>query len=101
MGKRRAGHRRKDRLVRVPDRRAGTTLKQKEHERIAKVIRERITSGQLKPRRRIPSQAEMAEEFAVSGRTVAQAIAWLRDRGYVWTLPHKGSYTRPEEAWRE
>jgi DNA-binding GntR family transcriptional regulator len=74
--------------------------KQKEHERIADIIRERITSGQLKPRRRIPSQSEMAEEFAVSGRTIALAIASLREHNYVWTLAHKGSYARPQEDWR-
>jgi hypothetical protein len=34
-------------------------------------------------------------------RTIAVAIAELRGRGYLWTLPHKGSYTRPPEHWPE
>ena len=74
---------------------------QKAHVQVGEAIRDKITSGEFKPRRRIPSQSEMAEEYGVSGRTIAQAIVWLRDRGYVWTLPHKGSYTRPPQDWRE
>jgi DNA-binding GntR family transcriptional regulator len=72
---------------------------QKRHEQIAEIIRERITSGELPPRRRIPSQSEMADEFDVSARTIAHAIASLRERNYLWTLPHKGSYARPPEDW--
>jgi DNA-binding GntR family transcriptional regulator len=68
---------------------------------VAEAIRERITSGKLKPRRRIPSQSELATEFEVSARTIALAIASLRDRNYLWTLPHKGSYARPPEDWRK
>ena len=64
-------------------------------------IRDRIHSGQYKPRRRIPSQSEMTEEFSVSGRTIAYVIGELRETGYVWTLPHKGSYARPREDWRD
>jgi hypothetical protein len=37
----------------------------------------------------------MCEEFKVSGRTIAKIIADLRDNGYLWTFPHKGSYARP------
>jgi DNA-binding GntR family transcriptional regulator len=67
---------------------------------IEKTIRERIASGVYRPRRRIPSQAELADEFQVSGRTIAKIIARLRDDGMLWTLPHKGSYSRPKEHWR-
>jgi DNA-binding GntR family transcriptional regulator len=67
---------------------------------ITETIRGRITSGEYTPGRRIPSQSEMADEFGVSERTVAFAIAALRENGYVWTLPHKGSYARPRDHWR-
>jgi DNA-binding GntR family transcriptional regulator len=43
----------------------------------------------------------MADEFGVSGRTVAQAIAELRTDGYVLTLAHKGSSARPARHWRD
>jgi hypothetical protein len=70
------------------------------HFDVAGIIRGRIESGEFPPERRIPSQSEMADELGVPERTVAHAVAELRDRGYLWTLPHKGSYVRPERDWR-
>lgn len=67
---------------------------------VTQTLRDRIRRGEYRPRTRIPSQAEMCEEFGVSGRTIAAVIAGLRDDGYVWTLPHKGSYTRPSVDWQ-
>jgi DNA-binding GntR family transcriptional regulator len=67
---------------------------------VAQIMRERIEKGEWKPRRRIPSQGELATEFRVSAHVVARAAAFLRSRGYLWTLPHKGSYARPSEDWR-
>lgn len=69
-------------------------------EKVTELLRERFECGDFAPRRRIPSQAEMAEEFGVSGRTISLVIACLRDQGYLWTLPHKGSYARPRKDWR-
>lgn len=68
---------------------------------VLNTVRDRIRHGEYPPNRRIPSQAEMAEEFGVSGRAIAVVIAELRDHGYLWTLPHKGSYARPAERWRD
>lgn len=70
-----------------------------DRQQITETIRDRITRGEYPPDRRIPSQSEMADEFGVSGRTISLAIAELRRHGYVWTLPHKGSYTRPPRHW--
>jgi DNA-binding GntR family transcriptional regulator len=64
-------------------------------------IRQRITSGELPPRCRLPSQLELAGEIGVSTHVVARAIARLRDEGYLWTLPSRGSYARPREDWPE
>jgi DNA-binding GntR family transcriptional regulator len=68
---------------------------------VATIIHDRIRRGEYRPNTRIPSQSEMADEFGVSGRTVALAIAALRDLGYVWTLAHKGSYVRPADHWQD
>lgn len=70
-------------------------------EEISAIVRGRIRTGQYQPNKRIPSQSEMADEFGVSGRTIAKAIADLRDRGYLVTLPHKGSFSRPSDHWRD
>jgi len=67
---------------------------------VVEIIRERIERGEWKPRRRIPSQNELAVELNVSRQVIARATADLRQRGYLWTLPHKGSYARPPEDWR-
>ncbi|MEV5706021.1 winged helix-turn-helix domain-containing protein [Actinoallomurus sp. NPDC052274] len=68
-------------------------------EAIARLLQERIESGEWKPRRQIPSQRRLAVELNASPGTVHRAVANLRERGYLWTLPHKGSYTRPPEHW--
>ncbi|WP_406567577.1 winged helix-turn-helix domain-containing protein [Actinoallomurus spadix] len=73
----------------------------KRHEKIAEILRSRITSGELRPRQRLPSQKQMTTEFNTSNQTISRAIADLRARRYVWTLPHKGSYARPPEDWEQ
>jgi DNA-binding GntR family transcriptional regulator len=70
-------------------------------QRVVRIIRDRIMSGEYQPGRRIPSQSEMADELGVPSRAVGLAIADLRASGYLSTLPHKGSYTRPPECWPE
>jgi DNA-binding GntR family transcriptional regulator len=70
-----------------------------QYRRIAEVLRRRIIAGEWRPRRRIPSQQALAAELGVSANTVSRAVACLRNDGYVWTLPHKGSYARPSEDW--
>ncbi|MCO5995771.1 winged helix-turn-helix domain-containing protein [Actinoallomurus rhizosphaericola] len=77
------------------------STRRRSYQEVAEVIRDRIARGDWQPRSQLPSQAKMAKEFGVSGSTVSDAIAHLRERGYVWTLPHKGSYARPAEDWRE
>lgn len=66
---------------------------------IGKLLQERIESGEWKPRQQIPSQRRLAEELNASPGTIRRAVVKLRDRGYLWTLPHKGSYARPPEHW--
>ncbi|MFC4632112.1 GntR family transcriptional regulator [Promicromonospora alba] len=59
---------------------------------IAAVLAARITDGTYPPRRRIPSETELTEEFDVSRPTVRQAIQVLRDRHLVETVRGKGTY---------
>jgi DNA-binding GntR family transcriptional regulator len=70
-------------------------------QQVANFMRERIESGAWRPHRRVPSQSELANQLKVSARAVAHATADLRRRGYLWTLPHKGNYTRPPEDWQQ
>jgi len=60
---------------------------------IADILRERINSGDLKAGDRLPTQAELAEEFGVERGAVRQALRVLQDDGLL-TNVSKGSPPR-------
>lgn len=62
------------------------------YEQIADVIAARIADGTYPPRRRIPSEAAICDEFTVARPTARSAIRLLVDRGLVRTVRGKGSY---------
>ncbi|AZM76962.1 GntR family transcriptional regulator [Streptomyces sp. KPB2] len=67
---------------------------------IAEALRERIRGGDLKAGDRLPTQAELAEEFGVERGTVRQALRALQEDGLL-TNVSKGSPPRiaePEPA---
>ncbi|MFI2379487.1 GntR family transcriptional regulator [Streptomyces sp. NPDC018964] len=63
---------------------------------IADILRERIRSGALRAGDRLPTQAELAEEFGVERGAVRQALYALRDDGLL-TNVGKGSPPRIAE----
>ncbi|MFE0416300.1 GntR family transcriptional regulator [Streptomyces tendae] len=63
---------------------------------IAEVLRERIRGGDLKAGDRLPTQAELAEEFGVERGTVRQALRALQEDGLL-TNVSKGSPPRIAE----
>ncbi|MEU3843854.1 GntR family transcriptional regulator [Streptomyces sp. NPDC028635] len=63
---------------------------------IADTLRERIRSGDLKAGDRLPTQAELAEEFGVERGTVRQALRALQEDGLL-TNVSKGSPPRIAE----
>ncbi|MCK8438426.1 winged helix-turn-helix transcriptional regulator [Streptomyces sp. D2-8] len=60
---------------------------------IADILRERIRAGELKPGDRLPTQAELAEEFGVERGAVRQALRVLQEDGLL-TNVSKGSPPR-------
>jgi hypothetical protein len=60
---------------------------------IADSLRERIRAGELKPGDRLPTQAELAEEFGVERGAVRQALRSLQEDGFL-TNVSKGSPPR-------
>lgn len=62
------------------------------YEQIAEVIAARIADGTYPPRRRIPSEAALCEEFGVARPTARSAVALLVERGLVVTVRGKGSF---------
>ncbi|MFE1309210.1 GntR family transcriptional regulator [Streptomyces sp. NPDC058755] len=63
---------------------------------IADILRERIRTGALKAGERLPTQAELAEEFGVERGAVRQAIRALADAGLLSNVS-KGSPPRIAE----
>ncbi|MGV9600787.1 GntR family transcriptional regulator [Streptosporangium sandarakinum] len=52
----------------------------------------RIRGGDLNPGARLPGERDLAAEYGVAVGTVRRAVAELRDRGLVVTLPAKGTF---------
>ncbi|WP_259407882.1 GntR family transcriptional regulator [Streptomyces akebiae] len=64
---------------------------------IAATLRDRIRGGDLRPGERLPTQAELAEEFGVERGTVRQALRALQDDGLLSNVS-KGSPPRVAEV---
>ena len=60
-------------------------------DKIIKQIRTLITSGQLKPGDRLPSERKLAEKLSVGRTTVREAIQKLEFYGILKTLPQSGT----------
>ena len=58
----------------------------------------RIKAGQLKPNSVIPSDRELAEEFAVSRYTAIRAVQELEKEGIVFREQGKGTFVSPSTA---
>ncbi|WP_345432005.1 winged helix-turn-helix domain-containing protein [Actinoallomurus vinaceus] len=68
------------------------------YQQIADSIAERIESGELRPRRPIPSEKTLMQAYpGVARGTVRRAVEHLRDRGLVYTVPQRGTYVTPPE----
>jgi GntR family transcriptional regulator len=62
---------------------------------IAAVIAAAIESGELRPKQAIPSEKEMRDATGAGRTAVRNAVAWLRDHGFVYTVPQRGTYVSP------
>jgi Fic family protein len=79
-----------------PGRGPRTTM---ESVKIAEAMRQLIVTGQWQPNRKILSQQDLAKIFDARQQTIREAIAHLRQRGYLMTLPSKGTYVRTPQHW--
>ncbi|MFG1673766.1 GntR family transcriptional regulator [Micromonospora sp. NPDC049282] len=62
------------------------------YRQVADVLAARIAAGELVPHRPIPSEAAIVQEFGVARGTARRAVAELRERGLVYTVPQRGTY---------
>jgi DNA-binding GntR family transcriptional regulator len=63
---------------------------------VAEDIEVDIDAGRLAPDTRLPSEAELAEQYGVARVSVRRAIELLRQRGKVVTAHGRGSFVAPK-----
>ncbi len=61
---------------------------------IAADLRNRITTGRLKPGERLPSEAHLAAQYRVSTPTLRNALAVLHTEGLIEKVHGKGNFVR-------
>lgn len=69
-------------------------------EQIAEWLAGRIRSGELQPRRPIPSETtlvQILEDQRVARTTIRRAVRRLREQGLIYTVPGRGSFVTPPE----
>ncbi|MEU7984168.1 GntR family transcriptional regulator [Streptosporangium canum] len=69
------------------------------YQQIADEVAERIRRGGFRPNRAIPSEKMLMEQYGVAKVTIRNAVAFLRDQGWVFTVPHRGTYVSQPEEW--
>lgn len=73
-------------------------MRQHRYERIAKQLRERITSGRLAVGDALPTEAQLCKKYAVSRYTAREALRRLRDAGLITRRPRAGTTVASAEA---
>jgi DNA-binding GntR family transcriptional regulator len=69
------------------------------YQEIANEIAERIRNGELRPNRSVPSEKMLMQQYGIAKVTARNAVAFLRDQGWVFTVPHRGTYVNQPEKW--
>lgn len=69
------------------------------YRQIAAALIVRIKAGELSPDLPIPSEATLMQEHGVAKGTVRQAVKYLREIGWVYTVPQRGTYVKQPKDW--
>ncbi|GAA3551107.1 hypothetical protein GCM10022419_034250 [Nonomuraea rosea] len=69
------------------------------YRQLAEIVIARIRAGELGPRDLIPSESQMVKDHGVARDTARQAVAYLREQGWAFTLPQRGTYVSARENW--
>ncbi len=83
---------------------AKPALRRTKHHQVFEHVLADIESGRLKDGERLPSETELAKQFATSRPTVARALRDLQNLGLVERKVGSGTYVRrrqkPADSWR-
>ncbi|MEU8103481.1 GntR family transcriptional regulator [Nonomuraea muscovyensis] len=83
----------------------GTPASRRPHHRAARYlaisdeIAQAIKEGRLRPNHPIPSEKTLMRHYDVAKVTARKAVAHLRAQGWVFTVPHRGTYVSSPEKW--
>lgn len=66
--------------------------KQPIYEQLYSGITALIASGSLSPEEKLPAVREIAKKLGVNPNTVQKAYAMLEQKGFIYSVPAKGSY---------
>ncbi|WP_327584522.1 GntR family transcriptional regulator [Nonomuraea sp. NBC_00507] len=69
------------------------------YQKIAEEVAERIRRGEIPPNRAIPGEKVMMHRYGVAKVTVRQAVGYLREQGWVFTVPYRGTYVNEPDKW--
>jgi GntR family transcriptional regulator len=64
------------------------------YQRIAADLRRAISSGELPPGSRLPTEQELGERYGVSRNTVRLALAELTNEGVIASTQGRGTFVR-------
>lgn len=67
-------------------------------QRVTRVLAERIEAGQYPPGEKLPSNAQLREEFGVSQQVIRLAVDRLKERGLLELRFGVGLYVRGSES---
>lgn len=66
------------------------------YRQLAGILQARITRGDWKPNRPIPSEVRLVQEYGLARSTVRRAIAQLVDDGVLFVVPQRGTFVHPK-----
>jgi GntR family transcriptional regulator len=66
------------------------------YQQVASILRQQIASGQIEPRRPIPSIRTLCQTYGIARATAGKAIGLLAEEHLVRRVPGKGWFVTPE-----
>jgi DNA-binding GntR family transcriptional regulator len=66
------------------------------YQQLADILRAQIQSGELQPRRQIPSIRTLVEEYGIARETAGKAIQILADEGLIRLVRGRGWFVKPD-----
>lgn len=64
------------------------------YHQLARILKEQINSGQIKPGEKLPSESEMIEYYGIGRLTIREALTHLVNENYIEKIQGKGTYCK-------